>query len=428
MKLEQFLGLTTTEDGRPVVTLLADPSMKDAGGAPVGFLSLVPHGANGRYFAASKSADLNLGEGGTPAPLSPSDAQPWWRTMFATMFGGVQVTKSPGDPVDFDQAMTVERLRRARWEATDALWEVIANIMESPDVADKPSAVATALQRFASHVNGLVTASLAMKAEDRAAIAREIAAPHGLASKAGRAISAANLAKITGATTALTAALAALQELEKLGEAQPTYKAESTEDPMLTPEQINDLARKAAAEAIIVAKGAGLTDPAKLAQVGAEAYGTIVAKVAPSGPPQPAMPQDTLAKQMAQSMGMGASMGEPMDQLMAALKAIPGLVAKVDAVAVEIADLQKTIKGHGEGATREPGVLEIATKSAELSAAVAERVAKIAPITPPPRGSSDPEAPRGRVVSKSGQADPGDEVFKDSPLGGFMGRGKTAQG
>lgn len=428
MKLEQFLGLTTTQDGRPVVTLLADPSMKDAGGAPVGFLSLVPHGANGRYFTASK-ADLNLGEGGTPAPLSPDNGQPWWRTMFAAMFGGVQVTKSPGDPVDFDQAMTVERLRRARWEATDALWEVIANIMESPDVADKPAAVATALQRFASHVNGLVTASLAMKAEDRAAIAREIAAPHGLASKAGRAISAANLAKITGATTALTAALAALQELEKLGEVQPTYKAETTEDPMpLTPEQILDLAKKGAAEAIMVAKSAGVTDPAQLAKVGTDTFTSIVTKVAPSGPAQPAMPQDALARQMAQSMGMGSSMGEPMDQLMAAIKLIPGLVAKVDTALTQIDGLNKAINGHGEGATREPGVLEVAAKSAELSAAVAERVAKIAPITQPPRGSSDPEAQRGRIVSKSGQADPGDDVFNDSPLGGFMGRGKQAPG
>lgn len=420
MTLDKFLGLTTTTDGRPVVTLLADPSMKDAGGAPVGFLSLVPHGANGRYFTASK-ADLNLGEAGAPAPLSPDNAQPWWRTMFAAMFGGVQVTKSPGDPVDFDQAMTVERLRRARWEATDALWEVIANIMESPDVADKPAAVSTALQRFANHVNGLVTASLAMKAEDRAAIAREIAAPHGLASKAGRAISAANLAKITGATTALTAALAALQELEKLGEVQPTYKADTTEDPMpLTPEQINEMARKAAAEAIMVAKGAGLTDPMKLAQVGTEAFATIVAKVAPSGPAQPAMPQDTLAKQMAQSMGMGASMGEPMDQLMAALKAIPALSAKIDGIATKVDDLDKAINGHGEGAAHEPGILEISAKSIELASAVAERVAKIAPVPQPPRGSSDPEVHRSRVAK--GDPDPNDSVFDGSPLGGFIKR------
>ncbi len=418
MTLDKFLGLTTTTDGRPVVTLLADPSMKDAGGAPVGFLSLVPHGANGRYFTASK-ADLNLGEAGAPAPLSPDNAQPWWRTMFAAMFGGVQVTKSPGDPVDFDQAMTVERLRRARWEATDALWEVIGNIMESPDVADKPAAVSTALQRFANHVNGLVTASLAMKAEDRAAIAREIAAPHGLASKAGRAISAANLAKITGATTALTAALAALQELEKLGEAQPTYKADTTEDPM-TPEQILDLAKKGAAEAIMVAKSAGVTDPTQLAKVGADTFTSIVTKVAPSGPAQPAMPQDALAKQMAQSMGMGSSMGEPMDQLLSALKAIPALAAKIDGIATKVEDLDKAINGHGEGAAHEPGILEISAKSIELAAAVAERVAKIAPVPQPPRGSSDPEAPRGRVAK--GDADPNDSVFDGSPLGGFIKR------
>lgn len=418
MTLDKFLGLTTTTDGRPVVTLLADPSMKDAGGAPVGFLSLVPHGANGRYFTASK-ADLNLGEAGAPAPLSPDNAQPWWRTMFAAMFGGVQVTKSPGDPVDFDQAMTVERLRRTRWEATDALWEVIGNIMESPDVADKPAAVSTALQRFANHVNGLVTASLAMKAEDRAAIAREIAAPHGLASKAGRAISAANLAKITGATTALTAALAALQELEKLGEAQPTYKADTTEDPM-TPEQILDLAKKGAAEAIMVAKSAGVTDPTQLAKVGADTFTSIVTKVAPSGPAQPAMPQDALAKQMAQSMGMGSSMGEPMDQLLSALKAIPALAAKIDGIATKVEDLDKAINGHGEGAAHEPGILEISAKSIELAAAVAERVAKIAPVPQPPRGSSDPEAPRGRVAK--GDADPNDSVFDGSPLGGFIKR------
>lgn len=425
MDLDRFLALPRTEDGRPVVTLLADPAMKDAGGAPVGFLSLVPAGANGRTFTAVKSAP-DLGTPGSPAPLSPENAQPWWRSLFGALFGGVQVTKSPGDPVNFDQAMTVERLRRARWEATDALWEVIGNILEAPEITDKAGAVSTALQSFGSHVLGLVAASLAMKAEDRTAIGREIAAPHSLAAKAGKVISAANLAKLANARDALSNASTVLAELIALGGDTVASKAAPAatlpEDPsMLTPEQIEVLARKASTEAIAVAKGLGLTDPAKLAQVGADAFGAVVAKVAPGGPAQPAMPQDILARQMGQSGGMGGGMGEPLAEIQAALRAIPGLVAKVETMAAKVDGLDKAINGHGEGEAREPGVVEIAHKSAELATATAQRVAKIAPVPAAPRGSSDPETPARTTVAKGGDVDWG-----GSPFDGFTSKPKPA--
>jgi hypothetical protein len=421
MDLDRFLSLPSTVDGRPVVTLLADPTMKDAGGAPVGFLSLVPAGANGRTFTATK-ADLALGTPAAPAPLAAEPA-PWWRSLFGALFGGVQVAKDAGDPVDFDQAMTVEKLRRARWEATDALWEVIGNILEAPEVTDKAGAIAVALQRFSAHVLGLVTASLAMKSEDRAALGRELAQRHQVA-KAGRVISAANMAKLATARDALGAAAAALSELLALGGDTVASKAAEAatnllEDPsMLTPAQIEALAVQASTNAITVAKGAGLTDPAKLAQVGADAFAAVVAKVAPSGPAQPAMPQDILAQQMAASGGMGGTMGAPMADIAAALRALPGMVAKVDTLIATVAKLDQAINGSGEGAARQPGVVELAEKSAELATATAERVAKIAPIPAPPRGSSDPETPPVQVA----KAADGATDWSDSPFGGFTKR------
>lgn len=419
MNLDRFLALPRTTDGRPVVTLMADPAMKDAGGAPVGFLSLVPAGANGRTFTASK-ADPELGTPAPPVPATPENATPWWRSIFGALFGGVQVQKD-GEPTDFDQAMTVEKLRRARWEATDALWEVIGNILEAPEVTDKAGAIGVALQRFSSHVLGLVTASLAIKSEDRIALAREIAAPHHLATKAGKVISAVNLAKLSAARDALSSASTVLSELIQLG-ADTTVSKSATlpEDPaMLTADQIEVLAKKASTEAITVAKGLGLADPAKLAQVGADAYATVVAKVAPSGPAQPAMPTDLLAQQMAQSQGMGGQFAEPLGQIRAALSALPGMVAKIDGLVTEVAALSKAINGHGEGEAREPGVVEIATKSAELAAHTAERVAKIAPVPAAPRGSSDPET--RTPVAKGAEPGADDATWAGSPFGGFTG-------
>ena len=181
----------------------------------------------------------------------------------------------------------------------------------------------------------------------------------------------------------------------------------------LTADQIENLARNGADQAVAVAKGAGLTDPAKLAQVGADAFAAVVAKVAPSGPAQPAMPQNILGNQMSQSGGMGGSMGEPAPDFAAAMNRLGVLVAKLD---TKVDALEKSINGSGDGADREPGLVDLVHKSAELSNATAERVAKQSAIPAAPRGASDPDGPR--EPARKGDEDPA--LWQKGPLGGFI--------
>jgi hypothetical protein len=171
MDLDRFLNLPGTTDGRKVITLMADPSMTDAMGQPAGFLSLVDKGANLRRFAVVKAEDLadpHRLAVVDPLGLSPAGLVDRFlaaMTGLVSKFRG-QATKAedPG-PLTFDAAVQAERLRRARWEATDALWDVIRNIMGS-DLDDKVGAVRLALSQFSGMVLGLVSAQAVAKAED----------------------------------------------------------------------------------------------------------------------------------------------------------------------------------------------------------------------------------------------------------------------
>lgn len=399
MNLDRFLGLPGTPgDDRKIVTLMADPAMTDAAGQPAGFLSLVDRGANQRTFQVVKA------DGDDPTN-PPGDLPQAWLARFleAVGFAGLAqklARKDDGGPLTFDAAITAERLRRARWESTDALWEVIRNIMaaDAATVPDKPAAVQLALGQFSANVMALVKASaaLAQKGEDVAPVIAALDVPadgSDLAQKAGRSISAANMAKLQSALEAMRAAMAAMAELQTANDpplpAAMASKADDPEDPMLSPAQVTAMATAAADSAVKAAKSAGLTDPARLAQIGADAS-TTVFKSAVMGPAQPAMPTGTLMDQIGQSGGMNGQAGDPLALMNQALGQVTALATKVESLVAKVDAVDKAINGHGEGDAREPGMLEIATKSAELAGAVAQKVAKIESTPAAPRGAGDP--------------------------------------
>lgn len=417
MNLDRFLKLPRTADGRAVVTLMADPSMVDADGQPAGFLSLVDRGANMRRFQVVKAEDMARDP--TDPPGTPDQPQAWLARFLNALGLGSLVSKleakaAKGDgsePLTFDAAITRERLRRARWEATDALWEVIGNVMAS-DLADKPGAVRLALDQFSTVVMGLVAASSVAKGQDLATVLEGLEAPAEaaeLATKAGRVISARNRATLESAQEALAKAQAALADLIALATTDTAAKAaDPQEDPtmILTPAQVAALAEAAGTTAIKTAKAAGITDPAELARIGNEAT-ALVFKNAVIGPAQAAMPTDTLARQIADSAGLSGNATDP-------LVAIGAALANVATLATKVAALEKAVNGHGEGDAREPGALELATKAAELGFAIAEKVQKLQGVPAAPRGGGDPEA-RTETARKAAQAD--EDTFRDSPLG-----------
>jgi len=410
MDLDRFLSLPGTEDGRRVVTLLADPTMTAPDGTPAGFLSLVDRGANLRRFQVVKASEL---EPATP----PGDLPQAWLGRFLTALGlGNLVAKlatkadAPA-PLTFDAAITAERLRRTRWEATDALWDVIGNVMAS-DLEDKAGAISLALGQFSATVMGLVSAVLATKAEDRAEVLAVLeAGPEleiGQVSKAGRVISARNQATIESARAALAQASAALEALIALASppTDPASKANPA-DPLedfMNAATLEILATKAADNAIKAAKAAGVTVPAELATVGATAS-TEVYKAAVMGPPQAAMPTNALAQQIAPTSVQG-QVQDPAAMFAQVLGQVSTLATKVD-------ELTKAVNGHGEGETREPGILELATKAAELADLTAGKVAKLEGTPAAPRAAGDPPPV---VTRKAGQADPTDATWKGSAL------------
>lgn len=422
MDLDRFLELPETTDGRKVVTLMADPSMTDATGQPAGFLSLVDKGANLRRFQVVKSADLAPHQGPTGAP-GEAEHGPAWLVRFLDALGlgslaAKLARKSDAPALTFDAAVTRERLRRARWEATDALWEVIGNVMAS-DLEDKAGAVGLALSQFSATVMGLVTATMAVKAEDRPNVLAVLEDPGdgpGTTSKAGRVISARNRATLESARDALAQAVAALEDLIKVATpSDPASKADPA-DPLedfMNAAQLKALADQAATSAITAAKSAGITSAADLARIGSEAS-TQVYKAAVMGPAQPAMPTDTLAAQLAASGGMNGNAADPLAKITEALGAVTGLATKVDALVSKVDNLDRALNGHGEGEAREPGALELVTKSAELATATAERVAKIEGTPVAPRGSGDPERPA--VVARKGAGDEHDKTWQGSPF------------
>lgn len=403
MNVGQFLSqIPTTEDGRRVVTLMADPSMTDAEGNPAGFLSLVGAGANMRTFQVVKTGDLSGAPAESPDPTNPAGAEEGQNTLARFLravglgsWADKLVTKAMNAPVDFDAAIVAERLRSARWEATDALWDVIRNILANDQVEDKPAAVGLALAKFSAHILGLVTVTVALEEADQLLAIKGLE-PHPdqellVAAKAGRMISASNVGKLQAAMDAMSTAASALQALITAATPSTASKANladhSPEDPMNAAALV--LLSTAASEAAIkAAKAAGITDPNMLAQAGVSAS-TEVYKAAVSGPAQPSMTPGLFAEQLGGASFQGSA-NDPHAMLQRVLGKVSSLATKVDGL---VSKIDGTPANAEAGVEASPGLLEIATKSAELSMATAERVSKIAGVPAAPHAAADPTVP-----------------------------------
>ncbi|MGB0685822.1 MAG: hypothetical protein ACPGQD_06545 [Planctomycetota bacterium] len=443
MKPEDFDNLPQDANtGQPVIKLMADPNMT----GPDAFLSLVPKGANGRKIKVRKAVEgpgatgeiddgilLDLGQSTSEAEQTGkvgilkaiAGALGLGRFLETNPVSGDLVIKADG-PTTFQAAIAVPKLWDELWMAEDALRIVIRNVLEDDEVTDKLSAVQAATAGFAQHVNAVV-AQLAMakvsKAE-AAAITVALATGDASASKIRvERVSKAGLPTIEIAENAGAAYKDALAALRAAGTPQPAAKGVTLpitppeDESMIKLEEVTKAAEAAAALAIKVAKSAGITDPSELAKIGAAESGKVF-KAAVMGPPQPGIPTTTLQTQITESQGTNGQPGNPMDVLMGAINAAGG-PQRFGSMVTKMDEIHAALFGKGEGDDKQAGLQEVVAKNVEATAALAERVKKMAgtPATPPASGGGQP-APTGQpeLATKAE-----DEAFAGSALGGFGG-------
>lgn len=388
-------------DLKPVVKLMTQP---DAGGS---FVSAVDFGANGREFVVVKSADGDLGTRGG-----------WFRRLIGATFAWV--TKSD-DPVTFDAAIAIPQIHEQIWQAQDALRLVIWNIVENPELPDREALIRSALDAFGQHIAQVIRPVLVAKAEDSAAIVeavRKLAAggPGGaeIASKAGRVLSGANTKVIDAAMTQMQEALDALTAMREAADASTATKAgdppaDQEADVLKFDQAQVTIAAKAAAEAAVVAAKAANPNatPGELASAAAAAS-TEVFKAAVMGAPQPAVPSNALAAQLA---GQATAPGsDPFAAITSTLASIKATVSKLDET---VTKLDAQVIGTDEA----PGVIAVVGKHAEILETVAKRLG-----TPKPPVSAPVATGGGTAEGEPTTVSKGDDVFQGSALGGFGGR------
>ena len=147
--------------GKPMFTIMSHPQM-DGDRA---FVSLVPAGANRRTVTAKSDTSA-------PITFTPGVKLAWYQRMIspAEWFGGgalgeaflAGATKSV-DATTFDAALAVNTLNNGLWRSTDALQDVIRNILEDEAVPDKVAAVDAALTQFHRHLMSIVAPLAAAK-------------------------------------------------------------------------------------------------------------------------------------------------------------------------------------------------------------------------------------------------------------------------
>lgn len=413
------------ETGTAVIKIMTDPSGDDAAGVDRAFLSLVDRGANGRTFTVVKAA-------GSPDDSSPAlqpgtdealeGQPPLWRRMFAFLLGGGNtptgtgaVGKSDNAPVDFDAAVAMPKLREQLWTLEDGLREVIRNVLAADDVTDKPAAIAVALDRFKAHVllavNQALLAPTTVVSKSLAAyMATPAAAEWGTAPSipADRSAIVAIDATVQTVQKALADLPPLLARLTAGKAGSPAPHTLEDDNTMITAAMLTLIATTAGEQATLAAKAAGITDPAVLEQRRAHAA-AVAMKVAITGAPQPGIPTDTLAQQMAMAP-FGNSPADFEAKIASAVQsALGGMVAK-------LADLEAKLVGKGEGDAREPGVLEVVVAQGKAIDAMASTVAKIAGKPAAPRAAAEPQlgADGKPVVAAKGADDDG--LFDGTPL------------
>lgn len=296
---DRFGRLTTTKDGKPVVMLLGDPDLSD------GFLSVVQRGANARRFQVAK-ADLEGDElhpanvGALATAEDKSKAKAWLESMFGGFLNMIGIASKGSGPTSFDAAVGVPVLYDALWIAHDGLVTVVGNILRDEEVLDKRAKILDALEAhrdfLAAHLDALPTlkadqvrevAELARKADLDVTLERANLA----ARKVARVIETADRGRLNRAKAILEDVVARLDPGPGPSLFPDLTLQEDDMNVQIAASQAADLAVKAA-------KAAGVTDPAKLAEIGAAAS-TEVFKAAVMGPPQPALQSDNLARQRA---------------------------------------------------------------------------------------------------------------------------------
>lgn len=414
MKADAYAQLPPGPDGTRTFRLMLDPAAKDAEGNQRGFLSLVNRGANGRTFLVAKvddsASDPQAGtQDADPGPLSSEERGrvSVWRWLFGNLFGAGESTaaKSTG-PTDFDAAVAIPTMRERMWTLEDGLREVIRNVMEDDEITDKPGAIGKALDAYKAHVLATVQAALNpgqgvitvqvvkaagafVRAEPDGAWARPLSTTPERSAivKADQAVQAAQaaLAEVLPALTTLTTKA-------PVGGAPPP-----PEDPTMDPIKLQIACKAAADAAVVAAKSAGVTDPAKLAAIATDAATTVAAKAAVAGTPQPSMPTDVLAQQMGM-VPFGGTGGMFQSMIDSAIqKATSGLVAKVD-------EVHGAIFGKGEGEGREPGLRDIVGKTVVGLELVSKGKAPTAPRSAPAGGGGG-EGPEQRDLAAKAEAD-----------------------
>ncbi len=389
MNLTDFMDrIPTADDGRAIVTLMHDPKMTDATGSPVGFLSLVDRGANGRRIGVRKAEQLInpnaptwAAQGETGSGIGPWD---WVRSMFGSLLGMSTVTKAlNGDPpVTFDAAVAWPKMRDGLWTAQDGLYDVIHNILASPEVDDKGAAIRAALGQFEVFVMGLMETVAKAAPGQRAQLATVVKAAGRTALMRQGVISGQD-------PTMINDVQATMAELERTLAAKA---ATTSEQDMMTPEQIQAMAIKAGEAAIVVAKSAGIIDPTQLQQIGVAAVQETVVKMV-TAPKQPGQTPMALAAQLAMADATRRTPA-PEAGFDSVLGRLGTLTMKVDdptsGLAVQVAKLSATVHGTATvgDVKGEPSMREVIAKTMDVVVKLEEKVSKALGIPAAPKSGA----------------------------------------
>ena len=414
MKAAKFDQLDTTDDGRPIVTLMTDPNMGPGGSE--GFLSLVDKGANGRHMVVVKadgSADDKVQKGpGLQGPeteiqlhlgVDSSSVLGWFRRLFnftpadttRTSSGGINVQKI--EAVEFDEAVAVPRVFKALSEGFQALDHSVWTILNDEAVADKQLAVEFQLSSFAAFVSAAFDGVPVLKI-DQARKMAELVTELRAARKQDpdqNVINGADAATISAAQDQLQALAGTLTTLAS--------KAAPSDGDDMDPKKIAQVAEFAAQAAVKACKADNPNATQAELTAAGEGARMVVMKASVMGPAQPGIPNTVLAGQLAESQGMN---GKPKGPEGTFQKAINGLTSLTRKMAVHMgldpetgdevtlaedgsnAGLVQVIKVHGQ-------ILGKVTKSADA---------------PPPSRQPDELDADGKIVAR--KTDDPDDAFK----------------
>lgn len=386
--------LAVDELGRPLITLMRSPDGENA------FLSVVKAGANGRTFRVTKADAM-------PDDLPPVNAVGAFQgvrglglmaRLFQPLFALFSTPVEKSDPVTFNAAIQAPKLGELLWQTTDALREVIRNILADDAIGDKSAAYGQAIDQMKAYLLGELAKVPVAKAAEVAGLLEQRTAVE----KAGKILSARNAAVVRQARDALAALLAS---------------AGVADDPEVSPSQVvkevpvniaqlTQAAEAAGLSAVAVAKAANPSvTPADLVRIGTEAAASVW-KAAVAGPPQPGLPSGELARQIAEASAGSGSPPNPTDAFSAAIAGLRMDVMKaVEAVGAEVKAIKVEIGGDdGKG-----GLREVVAKSLEVSRALAR-----IPARPNGTPATDGAAASGRTPVAKGD---GETSYEGTALG-----------